>query len=229
MYHSLAYSVLAFSLFSLVLCAPIPISTVKGAELPAAIPSISDLLQTLPLPLSQISPDVDPLFLLPVPLNSLNKEGDGSSNDSPEYLEDVTDVLFPESEEEEGAANKNLIVINPKITTPRQDSYWTKGSRQIVTWDTDKIPLEKATATGLILLGYSTPDDDSEHLDIASGFPLTDGSIEVTVPADVASRDNYFIVLFGDSGNVSPKFTIDSESVKSIASSAAGPSRSVIS
>lgn len=32
--------------------------------------------------------------------------------------------------------------------------------------DTDKIPQDKMDATGLILLGYLTPGDENEHLDV---------------------------------------------------------------
>ncbi|TEB30565.1 hypothetical protein FA13DRAFT_1792164 [Coprinellus micaceus] len=65
----------------------------------------------------------------------------------------------------------------------------------------------------MVVLGYWSPESDGEHLDyehpLASGFSLADGEVEVEIPADVESGENYFIVLFGDSGNVSPNFTID--------------------
>ena len=70
----------------------------------------------------------------------------------------------------------------------------------------------------------------AEH-PLASGFPITDGSVQVVVPS-VVDRDDYVIVrtylfskvsiedpersdipaVFGDSGNTSPKFTITSTS-----------------
>ena len=69
----------------------------------------------------------------------------------------------------------------------------------------------------------------SDH-PLASGFSLSDGSVEVEIPSDVASGEDYFIVceswssplkvdcplltlalVFGDSGNASPTFTIDDE------------------
>lgn len=63
---------------------------------------------------------------------------------------------------------------------------------------------------------------------LATGFPLIDGAVNITVPGDAATRDDYIVVrtytspfgpmrhalifilntVFGDSGNASPKFTI---------------------
>ncbi|KAL1722866.1 hypothetical protein EV715DRAFT_246867 [Schizophyllum commune] len=56
---------------------------------------------------------------------------------------------------------------------------------------------------------------------LAQGFSITLGSYDVTVP-DVEERSDYIIVLFGDSGNSSPKFTITGGS-SSGSSSAASP------
>ncbi|KAH6912997.1 hypothetical protein BKA70DRAFT_1184403 [Coprinopsis sp. MPI-PUGE-AT-0042] len=107
-------------------------------------------------------------------------------------------------------------VVSPHITKPTQGAHWPTGSRQIVAWDTDKLPAERQASTGLILLGYWTPGEVDEHLDVdhplAKGFNLADGMVEVTVPEEVACSDNCFIVLFGDSGNTSPTFTIEEES-----------------
>ncbi|KAF5340718.1 hypothetical protein D9611_007434 [Ephemerocybe angulata] len=104
-------------------------------------------------------------------------------------------------------------VISPHITSPEQDDFWVKGSRQIVRWDTDKLDKESLNSNGLVVLGWSEPGSDNEHLDLenplASNFSLAEGWIEVEVPEEVETRENYFIVLFGDSGNISPSFTID--------------------
>lgn len=68
-------------------------------------------------------------------------------------------------------------------------------------------------AKGSIILGYLSDDkkDMNEHLDLdhplATGFMLTDGSHDIVIP-NVAERKTYIIVLMGDSGNASPKFTI---------------------
>jgi len=76
------------------------------------------------------------------------------------------------------------------------------------------IPQDDRNATGRLVLGYE--QNDSENLDyeypLATGFPLEAGSMNVIVP-DVQPGNNYIVVLFGDSGNASPEFTIvESES-----------------
>ncbi|TFY71067.1 hypothetical protein EVG20_g1926 [Dentipellis fragilis] len=56
---------------------------------------------------------------------------------------------------------------------------------------------------------------------LADDFDLHSGTVEITVP-NVASGTNYIVVLFGDSGNASPQFTISGGS-----SSSAAPSSTV--
>lgn len=46
--------------------------------------------------------------------------------------------------------------------------------------------------------------------DLAAGFPLNSGSWNVTLPDNLATRSDYIVVVFGNSGNASPKFTIQS-------------------
>ncbi|KAI0335091.1 hypothetical protein GY45DRAFT_1367109 [Cubamyces sp. BRFM 1775] len=103
------------------------------------------------------------------------------------------------------------IDFSPPITSPKAGDVWTSGTTQTVTWDTTNIPAANANQTGLILLGYIEDGSDDEHLDIkhplAANFPITAGSVSVDVPS-VTPRDDYIVVLFGDSGNTSPKFTI---------------------
>ncbi|KAI0820057.1 hypothetical protein BC628DRAFT_1331265 [Trametes gibbosa] len=99
-------------------------------------------------------------------------------------------------------------VISPPITAPKAGDVWTIGSTQLITWDTSSI-VNPTSETGLILLGVFENDD--EHLDtkhpLASGFSIRSGAVNVTVPA-VAAGNDYIVVLFGDSGNMSPTFTI---------------------
>ncbi|KAL5519926.1 hypothetical protein ACEPAG_1586 [Sanghuangporus baumii] len=113
------------------------------------------------------------------------------------------------------------IVYNPMITYPTAGVVWTVGERKTITWKTDEIPDELKNSTGTILLGYN--EEDSENLDIAhplaTGFNLSDGQVNVTVPDDPA-RSDYIVVLFGDSGNASPEFTI--KSAASASASATG-------
>ncbi|KAI0057794.1 hypothetical protein BV25DRAFT_1830710 [Artomyces pyxidatus] len=103
------------------------------------------------------------------------------------------------------------IVVSPSVTSPVAGAVWNIGTHQTVTWDTSAIPAANVNNTGLILLGYTTANSTSENLDInnplASGFPIGQGSQVVTVPK-VAPGTEYFVVLFGDSGNKSPAFKI---------------------
>ncbi|KAJ8473412.1 hypothetical protein ONZ51_g7890 [Trametes cubensis] len=103
------------------------------------------------------------------------------------------------------------IVFSPPITSPKAGDVWPAGTTQVVTWDTTNIPPANANQTGLILLGYIEDGSEDEHLDIknplAVNFPISAGSASVEVPS-VTPRDDYVVVLFGDSGNTSPKFTI---------------------
>ncbi|KAF7298880.1 hypothetical protein MIND_00836000 [Mycena indigotica] len=113
---------------------------------------------------------------------------------------------------------QELIVIDPEITSPKSGDIWKAGTTQLVTWKTDSIPPGSANTTGLLLLGHPSTihqdgkDYPSENLDIkhplASGFYLTDGNVTVVVPNWIRPRTNYMVVLFGDSGNTSPLFTI---------------------
>ncbi|KAJ7069653.1 hypothetical protein C8F01DRAFT_1048453 [Mycena amicta] len=113
---------------------------------------------------------------------------------------------------------QELIVVSPNITSPQAGDFWLAGSTQVVRWNTANIPPAAAKNTGLLLIGHITimRDQDgkeypSENLDInhplASGFRLTDGNVTVVVP-HIIPRDDYMLVLFGDSGNTSPTFTI---------------------
>ncbi|KAI9443495.1 hypothetical protein H4582DRAFT_1925177 [Lactarius indigo] len=100
------------------------------------------------------------------------------------------------------------IVVSPFITSPAEDTLWTPGNDELVTWDTSAIPLT-GDSQGMLVLGRQTAD--SENLDsdnpLAVGFSLRDGSVHITCPT-VPPGKNYIVVLFGDSGNASPQFTI---------------------
>ncbi|KAI0061492.1 hypothetical protein BV25DRAFT_1826628 [Artomyces pyxidatus] len=105
------------------------------------------------------------------------------------------------------------IVVSPHITSPSASTVWNVGDKVTVTWDTSTIP-EPKNFTGSLVLGFETPN--SENLDaanpLATGFLLTDGQVDITVP-NVPSKTTYIVVLFGDSGNASPEFTITGGSV----------------
>ncbi|KIK04095.1 hypothetical protein K443DRAFT_93898 [Laccaria amethystina LaAM-08-1] len=117
-------------------------------------------------------------------------------------------------------------VVRPHITEPEEAVSWPMGSTQVVKWETDTIPADQLNDKGMILLGYAG-DGDSEHLDVSSylssgandlafltehplakGFPISAGQATVTMPTNVPLRDDYFVVLFGDSGNTSAEFKI---------------------
>ncbi|KAI0082259.1 hypothetical protein K474DRAFT_1571234, partial [Panus rudis PR-1116 ss-1] len=100
-------------------------------------------------------------------------------------------------------------VWNPRITRPAAGDKWLVGSKQTVSWDTSTLPPRAQNSTGRVLLGYD--EGSSENLDnahpLASGFKLMDGHVTFKVP-NATRRDNYIVALFGDSGNISPRFTI---------------------
>ncbi|KAF7365025.1 hypothetical protein MVEN_00373600 [Mycena venus] len=95
---------------------------------------------------------------------------------------------------------------------------------QTVTWNATGIP---AGITGKIQLGYLDPNSEGEHLStiLADGFNLTDEKVDITVPP-VQTRTTYILVLFGDSGNASPEFTIQGSSSSSSASGPGSPTTS---
>ncbi|KAJ6621853.1 hypothetical protein B0H10DRAFT_1717844, partial [Mycena sp. CBHHK59/15] len=108
-------------------------------------------------------------------------------------------------------------VISPAITSPTAAVNWPPGSTHNVTWNASSVPPSMRNNTGLILLGHITNDGGngqaySENLNIshplATNFPIGAGWVAVKIPKDTPPRENYVIVLFGDSGNASPQFKI---------------------
>ncbi|KAJ3830657.1 hypothetical protein EV361DRAFT_881632 [Lentinula raphanica] len=115
-------------------------------------------------------------------------------------------------------------VFDPPITSPTASTVWQVGQTVTVTWDTTNLPpaSQLTDPNGTVVLGYMTSPTDSEHLMIdsplAQDFPLSDGQVSFTVPS-VVSRTDYIIALFGDSGNISPTFTIQGTDSSSSSSS----------
>ncbi|KAK7453223.1 hypothetical protein VKT23_011902 [Stygiomarasmius scandens] len=95
-------------------------------------------------------------------------------------------------------------VFVPPITSPTVNNTWPVGSIQTVTWDTSDAPEQITNPIGRILLRHNDLSDTNHP--IAEGFDILTGAVNVTVP-DVEPGD-YQIVLFGDSGNFSPTFSI---------------------
>jgi len=97
-------------------------------------------------------------------------------------------------------------VYVPPVLYPRQGTVWLVGEHHNVVWDTSNPPVNITNKIGQILLRKA---DLTTPLILADKFNILLGKIEVTVPW-VQDGDDYQVVLFGDSGNFSPKFTIKS-------------------
>ncbi|KAJ3850655.1 hypothetical protein EV368DRAFT_84323 [Lentinula lateritia] len=96
-------------------------------------------------------------------------------------------------------------VFVPPITYPTSTTVWNKGEIHNVTWDISQAPVNITNKLGRIQLrqdGLTTP------LVLADDFDILLGTINVTVPWVITAND-YELVLFGDSGNFSPEFTIN--------------------
>ncbi|KJA23628.1 hypothetical protein HYPSUDRAFT_137577 [Hypholoma sublateritium FD-334 SS-4] len=95
-------------------------------------------------------------------------------------------------------------VYAPPVTYPHAGTVWKVGEHHNVTWDTANHPVNITNGIGQIMLrkaGLTTP------VILASEFNILLGRITVTVPW-VQNGTDYQLVLFGDSGNFSPTFTI---------------------
>lgn len=103
------------------------------------------------------------------------------------------------------------MVYDPKILYPTHDTVWKVGDKVNVTWRAADMPREFREYTGKVILGHIEPGSANEHLanTLAEDFKMSDGNVTFTVP-HVKERDDYVVVLMGDSGNHSPKFTIRS-------------------
>ncbi|KAH7870927.1 hypothetical protein F5879DRAFT_478293 [Lentinula edodes] len=101
-------------------------------------------------------------------------------------------------------------VYIPHITAPTSNTVWRCGQNVTVAWDSSNRPKDVTNSEGMVLLRKEGLED-AEH-PLASGFNVVDlHSMSFKVPR-VPPRDDYQIVLFGDSGNFSPKFTIECDS-----------------
>ncbi|KIY70803.1 hypothetical protein CYLTODRAFT_168696 [Cylindrobasidium torrendii FP15055 ss-10] len=94
----------------------------------------------------------------------------------------------------------------PKITSPVSGTVWTVGETVEVTWSTADTPVYISNG-GRIGLGRDDRIIADDALIRTFDLREANGAINVTVP-EVEAGDDYFIVLFGDSGNWSDKFTI---------------------
>ncbi|KAF9499040.1 hypothetical protein BDN71DRAFT_1442528 [Pleurotus eryngii] len=102
-------------------------------------------------------------------------------------------------------------VFNPPITSPDANTVWRVGDKVNVTWNTSDIPPDSQITNpiGRVVLGFETSESLNLMIDspLAQDFLLKDGQVTITVP-NVPPRNNYIVVVFGDSGNTSPQFRI---------------------
>ncbi|KAG1906596.1 uncharacterized protein F5891DRAFT_472668 [Suillus fuscotomentosus] len=96
-------------------------------------------------------------------------------------------------------------VFVPPIIYPKSGVVWIAGQHHNVTWETDGAPVSITNGIGRVYLANNTIIDLDHPL--AIGFDILDGRVSVQVPS-VPTGQNYSLVLFGDSGNYSPQFTI---------------------
>ncbi|KAI9462229.1 hypothetical protein HD554DRAFT_2002369, partial [Boletus coccyginus] len=100
-------------------------------------------------------------------------------------------------------------VVSPPITSPTAATVWHVGQTQTVTWSTTSLPVNQTNPVGMLVLGYMSNDSENLMLDspLATNLNYSAGQAQITVP-NVPTRSDYIVVLFGDSGNASPEFTI---------------------
>ncbi|KAK0446503.1 uncharacterized protein EV420DRAFT_1569638 [Desarmillaria tabescens] len=99
-----------------------------------------------------------------------------------------------------------LDVFVPHITSPTAGDTWVPGSTYTVTWDTSNAPSQITNENGAIFLRKGSKTQTPA---LASGFSILDGAVNVTVPESTTFGDDYVVVLFGDSGNWSGRFSIE--------------------
>ncbi|KAG2758179.1 hypothetical protein P692DRAFT_20824264 [Suillus brevipes Sb2] len=109
-------------------------------------------------------------------------------------------------------------VVDPPITSPTAGTLWHVGEKQLVTWNTDNLPANMTNPVGMLVLGYNYNNSENLMLNspLATNINYTVGQVLITVP-NVVTREDYIVVLFGDSGNTSPMFTIINDSSSSSA------------
>ncbi|KAJ3983580.1 hypothetical protein F5890DRAFT_1413415 [Lentinula detonsa] len=99
--------------------------------------------------------------------------------------------------------NKRDVFV-PPITYPTNTTVWNSGEVHNVTWDISQAPVNITNKIGRIQLRQ---DDITFPLVLAYDFDILLGSYNITVPLVISGA--YQLVLFGDSGNFSPEFTIN--------------------
>ncbi|KAJ4483386.1 hypothetical protein J3R30DRAFT_3284270 [Lentinula aciculospora] len=95
-------------------------------------------------------------------------------------------------------------VFVPEIITPTTGETWVIGDTQSVTWNVSSPPAQITNPVGQILLRKG---ELTQNVTLAGDFSILAGNVSFIVPS-VTPDDDYSIVLFGDSGNFSPEFSI---------------------
>lgn len=119
----------------------------------------------------------------------------------------------PADPEQEASELEKRIVYNPPVTHPTTGTVWHAGRKETVTWDVidDQIPAQAKNFKATIKLGYM-PKNGNGGLNLkwtlARDIPITEQEADIVLPKDLESRKDYIIVVMGDSGNRSKKFTI---------------------
>ncbi|KAF7297717.1 hypothetical protein MKEN_01395100 [Mycena kentingensis (nom. inval.)] len=103
-------------------------------------------------------------------------------------------------------ARKPLDVWAPTVLYPSEGAILTSGESCTLVWNATNPPAHISNGAFVLLRrnGRSYP------FVLAKDFDLRAGSVTFPLP-EVFSGDDYSFVLFGDSGNFSPLFTICSE------------------
>jgi len=95
-------------------------------------------------------------------------------------------------------------VYVPEILTPVAGETWVIGSETQVTWNVSSPPAQITNPVGQILLRKGNL---TQNLTLAGNFSILAGNVSFIVPS-VTPDNDYSVVLFGDSGNFSPVFSI---------------------
>ncbi|KAJ3896311.1 hypothetical protein GG344DRAFT_36976 [Lentinula edodes] len=95
-------------------------------------------------------------------------------------------------------------VFVPEILTPIAGDTWVTGNTESVTWNVSSPPAQITNPVGQILLRKG---DLTQNVTLAGNFSILAGNVSFIVPS-VTPDDDYSVVLFGDSGNFSPVFSI---------------------
>jgi hypothetical protein len=101
-------------------------------------------------------------------------------------------------------AREMLDVWAPTITSPDASTVWIEGHQYNVTWDTSNAPAQISNGASVRLGEHGNLTSTV----LASGFDLRTGWVTVTCPSNLTSGNFYSIILFGDSGDQSPQFSI---------------------